>query len=471
MKNLKKIFFFILSFCLFSDLFAKNINLDVWVKENIKCFFSEILEEKLSKNCKNFNKEKKKFKINDLRALGNHIIFLKTLATSKKISSTKYEFLEKDLENSADLAGFLSGIILYNLHLYEKSNEIFKKINLNSEYKSFYLEKLKNFYMANSYIILQNDEKVIEKLEKLINLEENINYKCFFVVNLIKFLKFKNDDFFVEILEKNIKKLRNPLLKNEIDFLLGIKSLRKKEEKKAEYFFSKIDFKSFDKIKKNNEKFENYFLDCPDFLEIFENNKKGLNLKEIFSNEKILRFYKNEKKKANFSKLNGNKNLEISKINFLYDLLITMNNLKNYKDFLKYYKIYKTLYKDLENVKDENLVFKFNEITNEFSKILLKFKKYDEIKNLFEKNKDLPKEFKINDIFYEKIEFYKIINPDFVKDIYDFFLKKDISNIYNLLEKYFLSFQKITTLKTHLEIKNKNFSYKIFIFLENKKKS
>ena len=79
MKNLKKIFFFILSFCLFSDLFAQNINLDVWVKENIKCFFSEILEEKLSKNCKNFNKEKKKFKINDLRALSNHIIFLKTL--------------------------------------------------------------------------------------------------------------------------------------------------------------------------------------------------------------------------------------------------------------------------------------------------------------------------------------------------------------------------------------------------------
>lgn len=468
-KFTKKVLFFI--FFLYSVLYAKNIDLDLWVDENLSYCFNipstklKTIHRALDKNIKN-----KSNLIENLKCLkcDNNVI-LYSLINYEKISLIKYECLEEFLENSDNFSNFLSGIVLYKMHLYEKSNESFEKFEKNEKLKNFekiqkigftpenknvHLGKLKNFYMANSYIILQKNEQAMKNVEKLIDLENNLNYKSFFIVN---FLKMKHSDTFLAFLEKHVNEIEDSLLKDEIYFLITKNSLENNEYEKSKYFLSKINFKNFNKNNRENDE-DIYFLKHIDFFEICNENK---NVKNLFSNKTFLNLYKKKWNYKNFSK-NKNSNVSISKLNFLYQYL---KNLDNFNNFFKYYKLYKSLYKDFEKINDE--ILKFNEITNKFFEFLLKSKKYGEVKKFVKNYQNLSEKFKIENTFCKKLEFYQTIHINFCKELYKHFVNKDIFEIYNLLEKYFLSFKEITRFKANVEIKVNNSVYKIFVFLEN----
>ena len=376
-----------------------------------------------------FKKLKQKIKKEDLDKLNK--IFEKLLLLNK--TSLSFNIKNIKLRNKYN--------IIKDVSICKSFSFIKSILNLKKNNYDFF-RKLNNDFYEKKNIILDN---TIKLLNKNYNIKVPLEYRMYQFNESLKYLKNNNLEYHNEdkIIKEINKNFNYPKLKYAIDIIENIQKLEK--------------YKPLFKINNKNE---------IDIKNDIKNNINKYNIGDIYSfNNKIYKFWYNNKDKINNFFLKHTLNTDLEKLNKVYNLY--------YKKKIIYFEnvMMALIYRynpinilDVHFTTLKNLTASIIKYTN--YTILYKYiKDYDYLLSVYSKIKYLnDKEYKYNFIYkYPKNKKYDLI---FIDTEYKFYKKQNISKYFKILsDSGVLVYSYYEEIKDNI---NKKYKYEIINYYKQK---
>ena len=460
------------------EILERIVKLNKSYKENYLNKLSFLLLKNNYYYCYKKLKENKNFEIDELYVLNQVTIYFTNNNMSKELSyllDFEYKYINNCFYNISFILYLISKNKLNILKVFNKYNnvipcDIFEyNIDNISDKKYFTKTKLKKIYISlENTFISKNINNIIKNFEKL-GVPINYNFaNCF--------MNFLSDEKIIDIIEKNLD------LEETIEHLIFyrkwevINYFLNKNIITKEYYFNKYKkFIEYNLRKYINNSRNKYIIKQQillNIIKIIKYNFFKFKLKpKCTIYNRLLFLFSLSIKNINFSIKSLNFRYTTNDINYLldnYSKIVISNKLYDYIDIIDIYFLLKT------TLKDKNINLNFRHDVIKLQNIILR--NYEIIKKEkleYFDNKNILDNFTFRRLFtHQKIE---IIIFLFEKNKITISLENLFNLIYHINESVFVNiFNKIKTIETDIDYKffkyiiYNNISYDKIIFMMNK---